>query len=97
MASLPGDPQADLFVKLHQEDVKGLINNGYLRMNLLEFVLHFTCTHSGDTSDINYCLGGTITRQWWESMLMPIGGPKKQESLKNCANNWEDLIKEGTK
>ena len=35
MASLPGDLQADLFVKLHTEDVKWLIDSDYLRMNLL--------------------------------------------------------------
>ena len=48
MASLPGDPQANLFAKLHRENVKGLINNGYLRMNLLDFILNSTCTYSSD-------------------------------------------------
>ena len=47
MASLPGDLQVDLFVKLHLEDVTGLIDNGYLRMNLLDFILHLTCTTPG--------------------------------------------------
>ena len=46
MASLPGDPWADLFVKLDQDDVAGLIDNSYLRMNLLDFTLHLTCTYS---------------------------------------------------
>ena len=28
------------FVKLHLADMKGLIDNGYLRMDLLDFILH---------------------------------------------------------
>ena len=63
MASLPGNPWADLFVKLDKDDVAGIIDNGYLRMNLLDFILHSTCTYSSDPHDTNYCLGGTITRQ----------------------------------
>ena len=66
MASLPGDPRADLFVKLDKDDVAGLNDKGYLRMNLLNFILHLTCTYSSDPHDTNYCLGGTITRQWLE-------------------------------
>ena len=62
MASLPGNLCADLFVKLQEEDMEGLIDNDFLRMNLLDFILHSTCTYSSDTSDINYCPGGTITR-----------------------------------
>ena len=81
MASLPGNPQGDLFVQLHMEDVAGLIDNGYLRMNLLDFILHSTCTYSCDTSEYNKCLGGTITRQLLEWMLMPIRGIKKQEKF----------------
>ena len=60
-ASLPGDPQANLFVKLHPKDVNGLIDNGNLRMNLLDFILHLMCTYSSDMSDINYCLGGSLS------------------------------------
>ena len=74
MASLPGNLRADLFVQLHVEDVAGLIDYGYLRMNLLNFILHSTCTHSHETNEYNYCLGGTITRQLLEQMLMPIKG-----------------------
>ena len=66
MASLPGNPQADLFVKLDKDNVAGLINNGYLRMNLLNFILHLTFTYSSDPHDTNYCLRGTVTRQWLE-------------------------------
>ena len=36
MASLPGDPQADLFVKLDKDDVAGLIDNGYFRIKLTQ-------------------------------------------------------------
>ena len=72
---------ADLFVKLDKDDVAGLINNGYLRMNLLNFILHLTCTYSSDPHDTNYCLGGTITRQWLEQMLLPFRGVKKQEKF----------------
>ena len=60
MASLPGDPQADVFVKLYKYDVTGFINNGYFRMNLLNLILHSTCTYSSDPHDTNYCLGGTV-------------------------------------
>ena len=81
MASLPGDPQADLFVKLDKDDVAGLIDNSYLRMNLLDFILHLTCTYSSDPHDTNYYLGGTITRQWLEQMLLPLRGVKKQEKF----------------
>ena len=87
MASLPVNPWADLFVKLHPEDVKGLIDNGYLRMNLLDFILHSICTYSSDTSDINYCLGGTVTRQWSEHMVMHIRGPKKQEKFEKLCKS----------
>ena len=93
MASLPGDPQADLFVKLHPEDVTGLIDNSYLRMNLLEFILHSTSTYSSDTSDINFCLGGTITRQWLECMLMPIRRAKKQEKFEKLCQQLEGFDK----
>ena len=93
MASLPSDPQADLFVKLHPEDVTGLIDDGYLRMNLLDFILHSTCTYSSDTSDINYCLGGTITRKWLECMLMPIRGVKKQEKFEKLCQQLEGFDK----
>ena len=93
MASLPGDPQADLFVKLHLEDVAGLIDNGYLRMNLLDFILHSTCTYSNDTRDVNYCLGGTIIRQWMDQMLMPIRGVKKQEKFEKLCQQLEGFEK----
>ena len=66
MASRSGDPRDDLFVQLHAEDVAGLIDNGYLRMNLLDFILHSACTHSPETNEYNYCLGGTIMRQLLE-------------------------------
>ena len=66
MASLPGNPWADLFVKLDEDDVAGLINNSYLKITLLNFILHSTYTYSSDPHDTNYFLGGTITRQWLE-------------------------------
>ena len=50
-------------------------------MNLLNFILHLTCTYSSDPHDTNYCLGGTITRQWLEQMLLPFRGVKKQEKF----------------
>ena len=71
----------------------GLIDNGYLRMNLLDFILHPTCTYSSDTSDINYCLGGTITWQWLEHMLMPIRGEKKQEKFEEWCQQMEGFEK----
>ena len=55
MASLPGDPRDDLFIKLDNEDVRGLLENGMLRMNLLDHILHATCTVSSTTDDNNYC------------------------------------------
>ena len=93
MASLPGDPQADLFVKLHPEDVAGLIDNGNLRMNLLDFILHLTCTYSHNTSEFNYCLGGTIMRQLLEQMLVPIRGMKKQEKFAKWSKELEGFEK----
>ena len=87
MASLPGNPQAYLFVKLHPEDVKGLNDNQCLRMNLLDFILHSTCTYSCDTRGTISCLGGTVTRQWLEWMVMPIRGPMKQEIFEKYENN----------
>ena len=85
MASLPGDPRADLFIQLHAEDIAGLIHHDYLRMNLLNSILHLTWTHSCETNEYNYCVGGTITRQLLEQMLMPIKGIKKQEKfMKLC-------------
>ena len=87
MASLPGDLREDLFIQLHLEDVVGLIDNGYLRMSLLNFILHLTCrsTHSPQTDEYNYCLGGMIMRQLLEQMLMPYKGIKKQEKfMKLC-------------
>ena len=93
MASLPGDPRADLFVKLHPQDVKGLIDKGYLRMNLLDFILHLTCTFTNDTSDINYCLGGTITNKWLKCILMCIRGVKKQEKFEKLCQQLEGFDK----
>ena len=40
MASLPGNPWADLFVKLDKDDVAGLIDNGYLRKLTSFFIQH---------------------------------------------------------
>ena len=69
--------------------MKGLIDNGYLTMNLLVMILHSTCTYSSDTRDINYCLGGTVTRQWLEHMARPIRGLKKQEKFEKLCNLLE--------
>ena len=83
MTSLPGYPQAGLFVKLHPEDVAGLIDNSYLRMNLLDFILHLTCIYSSDICDFNYCLGGTG----------PIRGVKKQEKFEKLCQQLEGFEK----
>ena len=80
---------SQFFVKLNLEDVKGLIDNGYLRMNLQDFILHLTCTYSCDMRDIKYCLGGTVTRQWLEHMVMLIRRPKKQEKFGKLCNQLE--------
>ena len=77
MATLPGDPRED--------DVCGLDKNGMLCMNLLDFILHSTCMHYTDADEINYCLGGTITRQLFPRLLMPITDPNaEQEFKKKC-------------
>ena len=60
-------------------------------MNLLDFILHLTCRDSGDTSDINYCLGGTVTRQWLEHMVMPIRALKKQEKIEKFCKQLEGI------
>ena len=62
-------------------------------MNLLDFILHLTCTYSHDTSDVNYCLGGSITRQLLEQMLMPIRGIKKQEKFARLCQQLEGFEK----
>ena len=93
MASPPGDPGVKPCVKLHPEDVKGLIDKGYLRMNLPDFILHSICMYSSDKRDINYCLDGTVTRQWLECMVMPIRGPKKQEKFEKLCKQLEDFDK----
>ena len=93
MTSLPGDPRANLIVKLHPEDVKGLSDNGYLQMNLLDFILHSTCPYSTHTRDINYHLGGNVTRQQLECMLMPIRGPKKQEKYDKLCKQFQGFDK----
>ena len=69
--------------------MKGLIDSDYLRMNLLDFILHSTCTYSSDMSDINYCVGGTGTRQWLECMVMPSRGLKKQEKFEKLCKQLE--------
>ena len=61
MASLPGDPRDDLFINLHKEDMKGLVEKGMLWMNLLDHILHATCSISRNNDGMNYCLGGIIT------------------------------------
>ena len=40
-------------------------------------------------SDINYCVGGTGTRQWLECMVMPIRGLKKQEKFEKWCKQLE--------
>ena len=84
MASLPGDPMEDLIVKLEPVNLRGLEDHNMFHMNLLDFVLHLTCKHYIDANDIDYCLGGTVTRQFSPIMLMPIS--------KRCA--MYDLMKE---
>ena len=91
MASLPGDQRAKLFINYIPE--KGLTDNGYLRMNLLDFILRSTCTYSTDMRDINYCLGGTVTRQLLECMVMPIRGPKKQEKFNKLHKQFQGFDK----
>ena len=63
MASLPSNPRADLIVKLEPSNLGGLEDDDMLHMNLLDFILHLTCTHYSDANDMNYCLGGTVSRQ----------------------------------
>ena len=79
MAPLPGDPREDLVIKLHPEDLKGLEHEDMLCMNLLDFILHLTCMHYSNANDINYCLGGTVTRQLFPRMPMPISEPKSKK------------------
>ena len=40
-------------------------------------------------SDINHCLGGTVTRQWLEHIVVPIRGPKKQAKFEELCNQLE--------
>ena len=63
MVSHPSNPREDLIVKLEPDDLRGLEDNDILCMNLLDFILDLICTHYINTNDINYHLGGTVTRQ----------------------------------
>ena len=93
MACLPHDPRDDLFIKLHPENIRGLTYNEMLRMNLLDYILHSTCAHSTDTRDISYCLGGTITRQLIQCMLMPIKEPNQEVKFKKLSRIFEGFDK----
>ena len=81
MATLPGDPREDLNITLGHDDVCGLEENGMLCMNLLDFILHSTCMHCTDVDEINYCLGGTITRLILPRWLMSITDPNADQNL----------------
>ena len=59
--SLHVDPRDDLFIKLDQEDIKGLVEYGMLQMNLLDYILHASCTIPKSNDGINYFLSSTIT------------------------------------
>ena len=74
MASLPGDPRDDLFIKLDQEDMKGSVENGILRMNLLDYILHATSMIIRNNDSMNYCHGCTTIQQ----------RPKNQRSMTSC-------------
>ena len=63
-------------------------------MNLLDFILHSTYTHSTDTRDIQYCLGGTVTRQLLHCMTMSIRGPRKQKIFKKLCKQFQGLDQE---
>ena len=63
MASLPGDPQSDLFVKLHPDNVKGSMDNVYLRMNLLDFICMY----------ILQCYKGHKLLSWWHCHQTIVG------------------------
>ena len=82
MATLPGDPREDLIIKLHPDDLKGLEHDDMLCMNLLDFILHSTCMDYSDANDINYCSGGTVTRQLSPRMLMPVSEPKSEKKIR---------------
>ena len=77
MATLPGDPREDLNITLGHDDICGLEENGILCMNLLDFILHST-----GANEINYCLGGTITRQLFPRWLMPIADRNAEQKFK---------------
>ena len=81
MATLPGDPKEDLNITLGHDDVCGLEENGLLHMNLLDFILQSTCIHYTDSDEINYCLGGSITRQSFQDGLCQLLIPMLTKSL----------------
>ena len=60
MASLHGDPRNNLFIKLDKEDVRGLLENGMMRRNLSDHIIHATCTVPSTMDDINFCLGDLL-------------------------------------
>ena len=85
MATLPGDLREDLNITLGCDYVCGLEENGMLHINLLDFILHSTCMQDTDANEINYCLGGTITRQLFPRWLMPIKDPNAEQKFeKRC-------------
>ena len=85
MASLPCDPREELSITLGCDDACGLEEDGMLCMNLLDLILHSTCMHYTDVNEINYCMGGSITRQLFPRWLMPITDPNAEQKYeKKC-------------
>ena len=85
MAALPGDPREDLNITFGCDNVCGLEENGMLHMNLLDFILHSTCIQDTDSNEINYCLGGTISRQLFTRWPLPITDPNAEQDFeKKC-------------
>ena len=82
MAIIPGDPREDLNITLGCDNVCGLQENGMLHINILDFILHSTCMQDTDANEINYCLGGNITRQLFPRWLMPITDPNAEQKLR---------------
>ena len=63
------------------------------KMKLFDFIPHLTCTHYSDVNNINYCQGGTVTRQILPRILMPISNPNVDKNFKKKCATFEGFDK----
>ena len=81
----PGDPREDFNITLGCDDVCGSRGKWNVTHESIGFYSAFYLMHYTDVNEINYCLGGTITRQLFPRWLMPITEPNAEQKFnKKC-------------